>query len=80
MKILFVTGRLAEPSLRRILDDLAPRADFEAEVAVLPISVAALMTPKWIAAHLEPLEGFDRVVVPGYCRGDLSIISERVGT
>jgi dihydropteroate synthase len=80
MKILFVTGRLAEPSLRQILNELAPRAGFQAAVAVLPISVAALMTPKWIATHLEPEEGIDRVIIPGHCRGDLSIVSERVGS
>ena len=39
---LFVTGRLAEFALRQVLDELAPRAGFAAEVAVLPISVAAL--------------------------------------
>jgi dihydropteroate synthase-like protein len=79
MKILFVTGRLAEPALRRVLDDLAPRAGFDALVAVLPISVAALMTPRWVAHHLEPPEGIDRVVLPGHCRGDLSAIEQRAG-
>ena len=34
-----------------------PRAGFVAEVAVLPISVAALMTPKWVARHLEVAAG-----------------------
>ena len=41
-RFLFVTGRLAEFALRQVLDELAPRAGFVAEVAVLPISVAAL--------------------------------------
>ncbi|HEY2159119.1 MAG TPA: DUF6513 domain-containing protein [Isosphaeraceae bacterium] len=75
--MLFVTGRLAEFSLRQVLADLAPRAGFEAEVAVLPISVAALMTPRWVARHLEVPEGFDRVVLPGHCRGDLTAIAEK---
>ena len=79
MRILFVTGRLAEPALRSLLDDLAPRSGFEAEVAVLPISVAALMTPKWVASHLEPRDAIDRVIVPGHCRGDLSAIETAVG-
>ena len=57
-----------------MLDDLAPRAGFTAEVAVLPISVAALMTPKWVARHLEVPDGIDRVILPGYCRGDLTPI------
>ena len=79
LKILFVTGRLAEPALRSLLDDLAPHAGFEAEVAVLPISVAALLTPKWAARHLRPVEGVSRVVLPGHCRGDLEPVREAVG-
>jgi dihydropteroate synthase len=76
-RILFVTGRLAEIALRRTLDELAPRAGFTAEVAVLPISVAALMTPKWVARHLEIAEGIDRVILPGNCRGDLTAIADK---
>jgi len=78
-RYLFVTGRLAEFALRQVLDELAPRAEFLAEVAVLPISVAALMTPKWVARHLLVSEGVDRVILPGYCRGDLGPIVEKVG-
>jgi dihydropteroate synthase len=79
MKLLFVTGRLAEPALRSLLSDLAPRLGFEAEVAVLPISVAALMTPPWVARHLTVPEGTDRVILPGHCRGDLDPIGARAG-
>lgn len=75
-RILFVTGKLAEPSLRRVLTDLAPRAGFEAEVAVLPITVAALMTTNWIARHLPgSLSKFERIVLPGFCRGDINEVS-----
>jgi dihydropteroate synthase len=72
-----VTGRLAEFALRQALDGLAPRVGFAAEVAVLPISVAALMTPAWAARHLEVPHGVDRVILPGYCRGDLAPIHEK---
>src|SRR3954470_5588835 len=78
-RILFVTGRLAEFALRQVLDDLAPRAGFEAEVAVLPISVAALMPPKWVARHLVVPEGVDRVILPGHCKGDLAPVVEKAG-
>jgi hypothetical protein len=48
--VLFVTGRLAEPALRRVLAGMAP--PFACDVAVLKITVAALMTTTWIARHL----------------------------
>ena len=72
-----MTGRLAEFALRQLLDDLASRGGFTAEIAVLPISVAALMTPKWVARHLEIPDGIDRVILPGHCRGELTPIMEK---
>jgi dihydropteroate synthase-like protein len=78
-RILFVTGKLAEPALRRVLSDLGPRAGFDFEVAVLNITVAALMTPEWIARHLPVPAGIERVVLPGYCAGDLQPIEKRAG-
>jgi dihydropteroate synthase len=79
-RYLFVTGRLAEHALRQVLDELAPRAAFAAEVAVLPISVAALMAPAWVVRHLEVGAGFDRVILPGHCRGDLAPLIAKAGT
>ncbi len=72
-----MTGRLAEFALRKELEALAPRARFVSEVAVLPISVAALMPPKWVARHLVVPEGIDRVILPGHCKGDLSPVIEK---
>jgi hypothetical protein len=46
-KILFLTGRLAERQLNRVLDSLQP-ADFMYKTQQIGISVAALMTPKLI--------------------------------
>ena len=76
-RILFVTGRLAEFALRQVLDELAPRVGFVAEIAVLPISVAALMTPRWVGRVLEVPAGVDRVILPGHCRGDLAPLLEK---
>ena len=50
-RVLFVTGRLAEPALRRTLFEMAP--PFAYEVAPLKITVAALMTTPWIARFLD---------------------------
>lgn len=69
---LFITGRLAEPSLRKLLEQLAPAAGFDYSVQVMPITVAALMTPKWIARRLKVPPQTTRIMIPGYCAGDLS--------
>jgi dihydropteroate synthase-like protein len=71
-RVLFVTGKLAEPALRRTLADLAPAAGFEADVTVLPITVAALMTTDWIARRLDVPTDTERVILPGMVRGDLA--------
>ena len=80
-RVLFVTGRLAEPALRRVLSEMAP--PFAYDVAVLGITVAALMTTAWIARNLDQPgqvpEGFDLVLIPGLCEGDPQVIGERVG-
>ena len=77
-RILFVTGKLAEPALRRVLSDMAP--PFEYDVAVLGITVAALMTTAWIARHLDvPSDDTDLVLIPGLCEGDPEIIREKTG-
>jgi len=75
--VLFVPGRLAEPALRRVLADMVPPFDYD--VAVLGITVAALMTTSWIAHRLNVPAGTDLVLIPGLCSGDEQVISDRVG-
>jgi dihydropteroate synthase-like protein len=77
--VLFLTGKLAEPALRRTLADLAPRAEFEYTVTVLPISVVALATVPWIARHVTIPEAINRVIVPGLCAGDLGPLQQKTG-
>jgi dihydropteroate synthase len=74
-RVLFVTGRLAEPALRRVLREMAP--PFACEVAVLRITVAALMTTAWIARDLHIPEGTDLVVIPGLCEGETATIAAK---
>jgi dihydropteroate synthase len=76
-RVLFVTGKLAEPALRRTLATLPP--DFVTDVAVMKITVAALMTTPWIARFLEVPPGTDLVLIPGLCEGDPAAIEAQVG-
>src|SRR5579862_1417166 len=73
--LLFVTGKLAEPSLRRTLAEMASQVDFDYTVAVLPITVVALATTPWISRHLDVATGVDRVILPGLCNGDLDCVN-----
>ncbi len=77
-RILFLTGKLAEKSLRRVLESMAP-APFDWEVRDLGLSVAALMTADMIERRLPEAPGIDRIVVPGRCRGDLDQVASRLG-
>jgi len=76
-RVLFVTGRLAEPALRRALAEMAP--DFTYDVAVMGITVAALMTTDWIAQRLTVPPDTDLVLIPGLCEGDPHAIADRAG-
>ncbi len=72
---LFVTGRLAEPALRSVLTEL----DIDHQIAVMNISVAALMTTRWIARRLSTPQGVDNIVIPGLCEGDLEALQQATG-
>ncbi len=80
LKYLFLTGKLAEHSLRKVLDSLHP-LPFEYHIHQLGLSVAALMTDKMIARRLKPehYQSFDQIIVPGRCRGDLEQLSQQLG-
>jgi dihydropteroate synthase len=79
-RILFLTGKLAEPSVRKVLHEMSP-LPFDYEVHQLGLSVAALMTDKMIARRLKPedYQQFDQIIVPGRCRGDLEALSQELG-
>src|SRR6187399_308436 len=52
-RILFVTGRLAEPLVRRVAAEVAERAGFDFDVEVVGISVAALLHAEWLNRKLS---------------------------
>jgi len=76
---LFLTGHLAEPRLRAVLEALEG-LDFAWTVHDIGVQVAALMTAD-IIRHRLPKDalGADRVVVPGYCQGDLAALDRAFG-
>ena len=79
-RILFVTGRLAEASLRELLAGLGPKLGFDYDVMVLSISVAALMSVDFVARKLQLASQFDRVVLPGWCGGELESLTQKFTT
>ncbi|MEO7138365.1 MAG: DUF6513 domain-containing protein [Gemmatimonadales bacterium] len=74
-RVLFVTGKLAEPALRRVLKEMQP--PFQADVVVMKITVAALMTTPWIGRFLEVPAETDLVLIPGLCEGNIEVLRER---
>ncbi len=78
-RILFVTGKLAEYSLREILEKLSPQVNFTYEITVLNVQVAALMHVPLIQRRLTIPDGIDWVMLPGLCKGDLQILTDHFG-
>jgi dihydropteroate synthase-like protein len=76
--ILFLTGKLAEKSLNRVLDQMHP-GEFTYQVLNIGISVAGLMTADFILRRLPNHGNSTRIMVPGRCRGDLDVLSRHYG-
>ena len=71
-KILFLTGRLAQVSLKKVLANITPQT-FSWEIKEIGLQVAGLMTADMIMRRLSSFnyDTFDKIIVPGRCRGDL---------
>lgn len=78
-RILFITGRLAEPVVRDVVARLGGEVGFDHQVIPLNVSVAALLTTQIIARRLHVDRPFDRVILPGWCRGELAPLAEQFG-
>jgi dihydropteroate synthase-like protein len=85
-KLLFVTGKLAEKSLHKVLQDIQTPSDknpkppqFKYRVEQVGVSVAALMTPDLIARRLKNTHDAKKMIVPGLCQGDLSQLHRQYG-
>lgn len=76
--ILFLTGKLAEKSLHKVLVGMHP-SEFGYDVLNIGISVAGLMTADLILRRLPNHGNSTRIMVPGRCRGDLDVLSRHYG-
>lgn len=76
--LLFLTGKLAEKSLRQVLASMQP-APFKYRITQIGVSVAALMTPELIARRLPEVGDASKVIVPGLCCGDLTMLEDKYG-
>jgi dihydropteroate synthase-like protein len=80
--IVFLTGRLAEASLRKVLAGIADGsadAPFSWEVREIGLQVAGLMTTDLVRRRVEAPVAADRIMLPGRCRGDIEGLSRHYG-
>lgn len=81
-KLLFLTGKLAEKSLHKVLTEVQsnPKTPaFKYRIEQIGVSVAALMTPGLIARRLKQAGDVDKIILPGLCQGDLSVLEAQYG-
>lgn len=78
-RILFVTGRLAEASLREVVTPLAERLGFTFEIAVPGVQVAALLHTSLLLRRLDVPADINRVILPGWVQGDLPELQQKFG-
>jgi dihydropteroate synthase-like protein len=77
-RVLFLTGRLAQSRLEKVLQGMEPTA-FDWSVFSVGVKVAALMTEPILMRRLPRPINADRVVVPGRCRADLTRLAQEFG-
>jgi dihydropteroate synthase len=80
--LLFLTGRLAQPALERVLsamDSTQGPQPFTWETREIGLQVAALMTTDMVRRRVPPPLGADRLVLPGRCRGDIEGLTAHFG-
>jgi dihydropteroate synthase-like protein len=77
-RILFLTGRLAQNRLEKVLQGMAP-TPFDWTILNVGVKVAALMTEPILMRRLTRPIAADRVLVPGRCRADLARLAREFG-
>ena len=83
--ILFLTGKLAEKQLAKILKNMSIPSpckkppEWNYRVKQLGLSVAALMTGDLILRRLQDVKGINKVILPGRVRVDINKLSKNYG-
>jgi dihydropteroate synthase-like protein len=77
LKVLAVTGKMAENIVKKYVKEI----NHDIDVHVLPISVAAFITPKFTIEHLPLMKNkdYDMILLPGSVQGDVSIVEKKFG-
>ena len=75
--ILFITGKLAEKNLKKILDCIEEK-DFSYEIRNLNINVAALLTTEMIYRRIGNVDNFSKIILPGKVRGDIDELAKKL--
>lgn len=77
MKILLVTGKLAEDIVKKY----ASESKEEIDVISLPVPIAAFITPEHAASFLKEklTKQYDLILLPGYVQGDVELVESATG-
>lgn len=89
IKVLIITGKQAEPLIRKNLDNYTKH---EIYIKVLPMPIAAFITPKQIIYHLKqknilksidnnkttPIDNIDMIITPGLIKQDTIEIQQQL--
>ncbi|MEM2094402.1 MAG: dihydropteroate synthase-like protein [Candidatus Bathyarchaeia archaeon] len=77
MRVLLVTGMLAKDTV----EHYSKQVDVDTIVIALPVPVASLLTPEYIARSLQQirLDNINLILVPGQVIGDVAIIEKTIG-
>ncbi len=83
-EVIVVTGRLAERLVTQVTDDIARESNGSLRVVVVPISVAALCHVDWLLQKLpgawpQDATSISRVILPGWCQGEIALLTDRFG-
>ena len=83
MRLLLITGRLASKDVKAEAERIERQLGHRADVLVLGVKVASLMTVSWLEEALKPYSGlmrsYDLAILPGYTHGDASELTSSYG-